>query len=251
MSNFDLGKHGFAYWDANYANYGASTGSFSFWNQGWRYRNDAVDIEKTEIPGGNGFNVGFIEKGEWLNYSLTVDQAGVYDIALQFASPQAGAQFHLSIDGVDVTPVISLGSTGGWTDYELFQISEVILPAGQHTITFHIDGTASANFSRMDFIFKSASVDLPFELLTAKTEKTEQSIKMTLNYPVDPTTVGTTENDFSVTIDNVTVSPEAIQFAENSPYTLELLLDTAGDVDAAFARFAVECFSGICIHHPS
>ena len=227
MTNFDLGRHGIAYFDTDYANYGGSTGSFAFWNQGWWYRNDAVDIEKTSIPGGNGFNIGFIEKGEWLNYTVTIDQAGVYDIDLQFASTQSGAKFHIGLDGADVTPIYSLGSTGGWTDFEMYQVNGIILPAGTHTITFYMDGGASANFSRMDFKMVSEIVDLPFEILTAKTGKAEETIKLSFNYMIDPATLSGTENDFELAIDNVRINPTQINYDVAEPYTIELVFDTA------------------------
>jgi hypothetical protein len=227
MSDFDLGRHGSAYFDTDYANFGGSTGQFAFWNRGWWYRNDAVDIEKTDIPGGNGFNVGFIEKGEWLNYTVTIDQAGIYDLDLQYATPQNGAMFHLSLNEVDITPFISLNTTGGWATYQIRTINDIVLPAGQHTLSFLIDGEAAANFSRLDFNFISPVVDLPFSVLTAKTGKTESSLELTFNYSVDPTSLAGSENDFTLALDNLELKPVEIQYDPNNGASIELVFDTA------------------------
>ena len=40
MSDFDLGKNNFAYYDTVVADYNLSTGDFTAWNSGWSYRND-------------------------------------------------------------------------------------------------------------------------------------------------------------------------------------------------------------------
>ena len=46
-SDFDMGVVGQAYYDVDVANYSVSTGNYNAWNNGWIYRNDAVDLERT------------------------------------------------------------------------------------------------------------------------------------------------------------------------------------------------------------
>src|SRR3954471_20867523 len=54
-------------------------------NQGGAYRSDNVDIEASSE---GGFNVGWIETGEWLVYNnLTIPSTGSYTIKLRVASP--------------------------------------------------------------------------------------------------------------------------------------------------------------------
>mgnify|MGYP001437150705 FL=1 len=75
-TDFDMGIMGEAYYDAgSEANYG---GDFSAWNNGWGYRNDNVDIQSNDDPLSNEFNVGWIERDEWMKYSFTLAQEGFY-----------------------------------------------------------------------------------------------------------------------------------------------------------------------------
>jgi len=75
LSDYDLGKNNFAYYDIDAANYQLSTNQFQAWNSGWTYRNDGVDIEKNQDDvNNNGYHVGFTNKGEWINYTVQIEQ---------------------------------------------------------------------------------------------------------------------------------------------------------------------------------
>jgi hypothetical protein len=54
-------------------------------NEGGEYRSDDVDIEITTDRGG-GYDVGWIEEGEWLAYTVDVRSTGLYDIQVRVAS---------------------------------------------------------------------------------------------------------------------------------------------------------------------
>ena len=79
-----MGIMGEAYYDAgSEANYG---GDFSAWNNGWGYRNDNVDIQSNDDPLSNEFNVGWIERDEWMKYSFTLAQEGLYNVKIRVAT---------------------------------------------------------------------------------------------------------------------------------------------------------------------
>ncbi len=69
-ADYDYGSNGFAYFDMDTANYRVSTGQSGAGNRGHVYRNDGVDIER----GKNNVFVNNTEKGEWLQYTLQVQQ---------------------------------------------------------------------------------------------------------------------------------------------------------------------------------
>ena len=71
-SDYDLGTNGFAYNDSDYATYHVNTDNFQAWNQGWQYRNDGVDIENSQDPDSNGFQVVFTDNDEWLQFTVIV-----------------------------------------------------------------------------------------------------------------------------------------------------------------------------------
>ena len=54
-------------------------------NQGGQYRTTAVDIEATTDSGG-GYNVGWFDAGEWLEYTVNVPSAGDYTLTARVAT---------------------------------------------------------------------------------------------------------------------------------------------------------------------
>src|SRR5205814_8952423 len=99
--NFDNGGEGVAYPD------------LSAGNAGGQYRSTDVDIEATTDTGG-GYNVGWIDTGEWLEYTVSVASAGTYNINMRVASCCSGGSFHIEMNNVNVTGTQSFASTGGW-----------------------------------------------------------------------------------------------------------------------------------------
>lgn len=83
-------------------------------NQGGAYRSDNVDIEATSDTGG-GYDVGWIEAGEWLAYNnLSIPTTGSYIIRMRVASPSGGtASVDLNAGSIQFGN-IAIPATGGW-----------------------------------------------------------------------------------------------------------------------------------------
>ncbi|MFL3651725.1 MAG: di-heme oxidoredictase family protein [Pseudoalteromonas sp.] len=113
-------------------------------NIGGKYRDDAVDIRTTTDQGG-GYNVGWIEPGEFLDYTLNLG-AGTYDINARVASAITGG-FTLSIDGEVIASGVT--ATEGWHEYETLLLNTVELEASQHTLTITAKA-GSFNFNWLD-----------------------------------------------------------------------------------------------------
>lgn len=164
-TDYDLGKMTYAYYDIDFEN----TGSNGTWNNGYNYRNDGVDIEPCSDFISNGFNVGWIENGEWLKYTINVLESGIYTIKLNVAAPTAEGKILLSLDGQSITPVLNIPATGGWQNWQPLSIDSIYLSAGVHNLQtrFFI---GNYNFSYMDFVLSATSVEeenatpLTFEL---------------------------------------------------------------------------------------
>ena len=100
-------------------------------NNGGVYRTDDVDIEATTDTGG-GFNVGWIEAGEWLSYPITVPEVGVYQITARVASPNAGPfSLKASVAGADT--MLTFDGTGGYQTWAN-AAGTLVLPAGAETL---------------------------------------------------------------------------------------------------------------------
>lgn len=59
-------------------------------NSGGLFRSTDVDIEAAS---GGGFNVGYVDAGEWLRYSVNIGSAGAYTVQFRVASAGQGAHF--------------------------------------------------------------------------------------------------------------------------------------------------------------
>lgn len=87
-------------------------------NLGGAYRaGEAVDIEATSDSGG-GYNVGWIETGEWLAYnSLSIPTTGSYTIKMRVASPSgATASVDLNAGAIQFGN-FAIPATGGWQSW--------------------------------------------------------------------------------------------------------------------------------------
>jgi beta-glucanase (GH16 family) len=86
-------------------------------NQGGAFRSDNVDIEATADTGG-GYDVGWIETGEWLVYNnLSIPATGSYTVKMRVASP-SGATASVDLNaGAIVLGDFAIPSTGGWQNW--------------------------------------------------------------------------------------------------------------------------------------
>ncbi|MGM0858281.1 MAG: carbohydrate-binding protein [Pseudomonadota bacterium] len=137
--NYDEGGQDVAYNDAGDAQLGSD------------FRGDGVDIV------GDGDAIGWVDDGEWVEYTLNVDQDGTYDLSFLSAlgdgsGPQRSitATFtkgdgspYASSDAVVVSP------TGGWSNFQPTDATQVALEAGEQVMRLTFSGGSQdlASFS--------------------------------------------------------------------------------------------------------
>ena len=131
---FDEGGEGVAYHDADASNNGGA------------FRSTGVDISGS----GSQFSIGWVESGEWLEYTVDVQSAGTYELGFRVATPNSGSAFRLEVDGADVTGRQSVPVTGGWGTWTDLIVGGVALTAGEHVLRFAIE-QASFNFDHITF----------------------------------------------------------------------------------------------------
>jgi len=122
--DFDNGGEGVAYHD-NVAG-----------NAGGQYRTtESVDIIVTRDPAGGGYSVNNFETGEWMAYTVDIQAAGQYEIAIRTANGGATpTTFRVEIDGNNATGSVAVPPTGGWSVYQWVAKPGVSLPAGKHVL---------------------------------------------------------------------------------------------------------------------
>jgi endoglucanase Acf2/PKD repeat protein len=119
---YDLGGEGVAYHDNDGNNWGVP------------FRSDeGVDIEASNDVGG-GYNVGWIEDGEWLEYTIDVPIDGMYKVTPLIASVPGGGRLHIEFRGIDLTGERNVPVTGGWQFWQELQIPPVFLSAGEQVM---------------------------------------------------------------------------------------------------------------------
>jgi beta-glucosidase len=120
--DFDIGGQGIAYNDT-------TTG-----NNGNAYRNEDVDIEPSSEQ---GFNVGWIDAGEWLEYTVDVAVQGIYTLDARVASAAGGGGFRIEKNGQDLTGSIAVPTTNGWQNWTTVS-SALHLDAGVQTLRLFV-----------------------------------------------------------------------------------------------------------------
>lgn len=148
--DYDLGRNGKAYFDVDTADYHVSTNKRSAGNRGRIYRNDGVDIAKDSAQY-EKYYVNHIEKGEWLQYTVSSKNKANYILKLNTAAQDADGKLSVFINGVLVAKNVNVPNSGGLKNFKTFEIKNVPLKAGKNTIRILTDA-GGYNFSYIQFI---------------------------------------------------------------------------------------------------
>ena len=148
VENFDLGGQGYAYND------------LSVGNAGGQYRDTDVDIEACSE---GGFNIGYTDDGEWLEYTVAVAAEGRYDLGFRIATPNDNAALSVTQGGLDLTGRVALPSTGGYQDWQTATVTGVRLTAGVQVLRINVL-TGGFNLNRVDVTESAPEVEqAPFD----------------------------------------------------------------------------------------
>lgn len=225
FSDFDYGKSGIAYADTYIANYG---GAWTGWNNGWGLRNDGVDIEVCTDQGApnNGFNVGWTDDAEWMQYSLVSDSAAVYSLSLRHASGSSGSKVHLEVNGTDVTGTLSLSGTGGWQSWRTTTFEDVIIPKGDVKLRMVIDkGGSNLNHFLLDNPKDVSGVN--FQIVSAETSEDGNQIFVTVNKELTAINPDIAKEEFELLVNGLARSIKTVRISESSSYKLIVEMDGA------------------------
>jgi hypothetical protein len=144
---YDLGGEGLAYHEANTnGNEGKAT-----------LRNDEVDIEATQDSDG-AYNIAYILKGEWLEYTVNVAATGNYDLDIRLATDGDGKTFHIEMDGTDITGTVNAPNTGGWQTWQTLSLNNIRLEVGEHVMRIAFDSDYM-NLNYVEFKDVITSID--------------------------------------------------------------------------------------------
>ena len=149
FENFDSGADGIAFHDMN---------SQRQDNTGSSYRTDTgIDIGKA----GTNYEVGYTEAGEWMEYTLDVQEAGLYNFDIHYATPTSGVTYNMQLSTPDgqvllteaAAPLARTSTSGLWTTYKDAH-GRLLLPLeeGTNILRFNLVGGDSQYLVNLDYI---------------------------------------------------------------------------------------------------
>jgi hypothetical protein len=142
--DYDFGGEGVAYHD------------FDVNNVGGQYRIfDAVDIEARDS---GGYQVGYVQPGEWIEYTVDVADSGRYNVAFEVASLNGGGRINLLV-GLVGTDRLIVPTTNSWQTTTTLN-TEMDLAAGVQVMRLNIVDIPEYNIEHITFS-KITSTGLP------------------------------------------------------------------------------------------
>ncbi|MFN8255308.1 MAG: carbohydrate-binding protein [Bacteroidales bacterium] len=219
-SDFDMGRNGEAYYDNVVANYHLSTNTYTAWNSGWAYRNDGVDIEPCNDVSSNGYNVGFIDEGEWMVYTVNTSENALYSIDLRVASNSNSGILRILEDGNEITGPVSISNTGGWQNWSTVSIDSIILKQGTHQLKLLVE-KAGFNINGFDFIKSGNTNEVSFKVVSAITGEDGYTIHLYLNKPAI-SGISESNSDFRITVNGTEIPVGSIQLNPLSSNVIDI-----------------------------
>ncbi|MFL5728189.1 MAG: cellulase family glycosylhydrolase [Cytophagaceae bacterium] len=144
-------------------------------NNGGALRTDAVDVEVCSDAGG-GYNVGWINAAEWLEYTIHVNDPGSYTASFRIASNATGGG-QLRIENAahtNISGLVNIPFTGGWQTWTTVQVDGLLLST-QDTI--------------LRIYFTKAGFNLNYvDLEKTVTGLTQQGMDQTVSFYPNPVT---------------------------------------------------------------
>ncbi|MCB9322856.1 MAG: carbohydrate-binding protein [Lewinellaceae bacterium] len=115
--------------------------------------NEYVDASLDFSEGGY---VGWISPGEWLEYTVDVQQAGYYTLVFRYASgnENGGGPFRLESDGEIISPSITVNNTGSWNTWTNKTVNNIPLKIGKQVLRVFFDN-GELNLGSMTFTYES------------------------------------------------------------------------------------------------
>ncbi|MCX6283046.1 MAG: carbohydrate-binding protein, partial [Bacteroidetes bacterium] len=221
-TDYDLGRFQIAYFDTDVSNPNVSTGSGTEWNKGYSYRNDGVDIEKSsdQDASSNGYDVGWNEDSEWLQYTMVVDSTAAYNVRIRYAG-LSGSRIKLAINQSDISGTLSLTSTGGYQTWNYLTINDVILYKGPQKLRLFFE-KGGINFGFLGFTLSKKVSEVPLKAVSAETYQETELINLSLNKMLAGSAVSA--DGFTCTVNGTAAGITSLGLSSHNPSLLVLSL---------------------------
>ena len=105
---------------------------------------------------GSQNDIGYVEKGEWVEYTVSVTEAGTYDLSVLAKTPIGGNSVSVSLGSGPALASFALPDSNGTsksfsgTSFGQTPAQAIALEAGEQTLRFTFDGTPASNGYLLD-----------------------------------------------------------------------------------------------------
>lgn len=94
-----------------------------------------IQTEQTTDAGG-GLNVGYIDAGDWMDYSVNIATAGTYSIKLRVAAPNSNSALQIINSSGTILKTLNIPNTGSFQSWQTID-ETLTLPAGLQTLRIY------------------------------------------------------------------------------------------------------------------
>ncbi|MFT2010509.1 cellulase family glycosylhydrolase [Pontibacter sp. 13R65] len=119
------------------------------------YRHDDVDIRVADTP--YNFAVTRLATGEWLKYTVDVQQEASYRVSMRYATPATNSSgvLKLKLNGNDLSGDIALTPTANNNSWNTVVFEIPVISAGQHVLELYVVNEGF-DFDRLEFNINTA-----------------------------------------------------------------------------------------------
>jgi hypothetical protein len=209
---------------------------------GGQYRTtEAVDVETcTE----GGYNLSYVQAGEWFEYTVNVATAGVYTLQARVATNAAGKSFHVELDGQTIG-TIAIPNTGDWQTWSTVSVTTPALTAGTKVLRLVVD---NAEFNLNWISFTSAADNIAINKTITASSVEEAGFEAYKAFDGDATTTrwssAYTDNEWIATdLGSVQTISRVVLKWENA-YAIAYRIETSTDNATWVAQKTVTAGAG-------
>jgi subtilisin family serine protease len=225
VEDFDSGAEGAAYHDTDKVNTGGNN-----------YR-PGTGVDVISINDQNSTRaVGIVKAGEWLKYTVNVQATGAYNLEFRVAGLGSGGQFHLEVDGRNVTGTLNVPDTKNWNAYGSVLKTGVGLASGKHTLRLVFDRNGKTGYVGNFNLIRITKTGAPTSALTGPSSSAFKTFNLAAG-----TTATIQAEDFDngangVAYRDTTANNEGKQYRTNVGVDIEKSTDSGGGYDVGYLK---------------
>ncbi|MFA9392375.1 MAG: cellulase family glycosylhydrolase [Prolixibacteraceae bacterium] len=113
--------------------------------------NEGVDVQSRNDS--SGFHIGYVEAGEWMEYTVNVAETANYHITAYVASAEGGGKMSLKFGSTSTSSLV-IPSTGDWNTFTTVERDKE-LKAGEQVLRVNISSIPPFNIDRIEVAMKT------------------------------------------------------------------------------------------------